>query len=565
MTTPAEAIRADNEFREPLLPPTQANSNDADVQTSFIEAVDPVVIESYEPHVPQDEQSQTRSEASGTEAKCQDPFFAVLFLAQLATVLVLACLGLQELIAGNYFDLSQIATFDISISTDDTSDDPHYEIDTTRFILFHTIVAAGGIGWSFAALFVYSAFTQFMVQISLLVSPTIFFALAIWSLATSSVTLAAILVLFGLFGAFYAYSVWHRIPFAAANLSTAMAAVRNNFGLVFLSFSTVVKTWIWTFAFGLAALFVYFHTACYNDCVDSDSTNDQHNDPECETECDHFEIWLLVMLLSYFWTYGVLKYMLHTNVAGVVGSWWFVPAEASACCSQALCDSMYRTTTYSFGSICFGALVLSMTQLLQVVVRRARQEHDQRHHGRGGSPAGGSILFCLLECIIRQLQRLVQYVNKWAFVYVGIYGYDYLTAGSKVYRLFQARGWSVILNDVLVSRGLQIATLLISVSTGLTSCIMYIVLPGWLDGYAAPSSSAADTYQALKDVLANDGNTTGIHRTGFWLAFATGFGYGALLSSVLLKVVSSAVESVIVCFCYSLAFVSLSLCPDITS
>jgi hypothetical protein len=57
----------------------------------------------------------------------------------------------------------------------------------------------------------------------------------------------------------------------------------------------------------------------------------------------------------------------------------------------------------------------------------------------------------------------MEYFNKWAFVYVGLYGYDYCTAGKNVFTLFKARGLTSILSHNLVGRCL----LLISISIGL--------------------------------------------------------------------------------------------------
>jgi len=127
-------------------------------------------------------------------------------------------------------------------------------------------------------------------------------------------------------------------------------------------------------------------------------------------------------------------------------------------------------------------------------------------------------------------------------VYVGIYGFDYMTAGSKVYALFQARGWSVVLNDVLVARSLQIITLLVSVCTGVTSVLLYILVPTWWDGVPEDSEPSHDMIDADHTIFAMH------HCRSCWITFAVGCIYGALLSSVVLKVVSSAVETVIVCF-----------------
>jgi hypothetical protein len=98
-------------------------------------------------------------------------------------------------------------------------------------------------------------------------------------------------------------------------------------------------------------------------------------------------------------------------------------------------------------------------------------------------------------------------------VYVGLYGYEYWTAGSKVYQLFQARGWSVILNDHLVSRSLGFLQLVIGVVCGAIGVVLGLVF------LFAPL-------------------------TGGLL----GLVLGVMLSSILFQVVTSAVDTVVVCF-----------------
>lgn len=55
---------------------------------------------------------------------------------------------------------------------------------------------------------------------------------------------------------------------------------------------------------------------------------------------------------------------------------------------------------------------------------------------------------CIAECILSCLASIVEYFNKWAYVYVGIYGYSYLEAGKGVMQLFKNRGWEAIITDV---------------------------------------------------------------------------------------------------------------------
>merc|ERR1712228_265979 len=61
--------------------------------------------------------------------------------------------------------------------------------------------------------------------------------------------------------------------------------------------------------------------------------------------------------LAYFWTYQVLCHVVQVTVAGVIGSWWFVNgAEPTSPCSDDLLKSFSKSSSLSFGSICFGSL-----------------------------------------------------------------------------------------------------------------------------------------------------------------------------------------------------------------
>lgn len=86
-----------------------------------------------------------------------------------------------------------------------------------------------------------------------------------------------------------------------------------------------------------------------------------------------------------------------------VGTWWFAPEEANSCCSSAIRDSFVRATTYSFGSICFGSLIVAIIEATREMVRQSRE-------------SGDGILVCLADCCLGCLESLVEYFNNWAYV-----------------------------------------------------------------------------------------------------------------------------------------------------
>jgi hypothetical protein len=114
--------------------------------------------------------------------------------------------------------------------------------------------------------------------------------------------------------------------------------------------------------------------------------------------------------VSYFFTHQVLQNTVHTTVAGVVGTWWFVPNE-SGFCGSAVCGSFFRSITTSFGSICFGSLIVAVIEATRQIVEMARQNDDL-----------GQMLACCIDCLLSFIQDIVEYFNKWGKFNLSFFG-----------------------------------------------------------------------------------------------------------------------------------------------
>merc|ERR1712157_203849 len=69
------------------------------------------------------------------------------------------------------------------------------------------------------------------------------------------------------------------------------------------------------------------------------------------------------------------------------------------------------------------------------------------------------------------IQSCVEYFNKWAFIYVGLYGYTYIQAGRNVMSLFEARGFTTVITDDLVSMAMGLACLVVGLISGVFGLI----------------------------------------------------------------------------------------------
>jgi hypothetical protein len=74
---------------------------------------------------------------------------------------------------------------------------------------------------------------------------------------------------------------------------------------------------------------------------------------------------------------------------------------------------------------------------------------------------------CITDFVVKALEDVLEYFNRWAFVYCGIYGYSYLKSGRSVMELFKAKGWSAIITDRLVDFVLKFVNVVNGVVTAL--------------------------------------------------------------------------------------------------
>jgi hypothetical protein len=151
----------------------------------------------------------------------------------------------------------------------------------------------------------------------------------------------------------------------------------------------------------------------------------------------NYVVWFL-LLVSFYWTGQVLKNVAHVTIAGSVATWWLLPTQSSP-----TCGAFKRATTTSFGSICFGSLIVAVLEATRAVVRQAREQARRSNNG------GAACALCCLECILDSLDRLVQYFNLYAYTHVAIYGKDFIGAAKDTWRLFCDRGFEVLINDDL--------------------------------------------------------------------------------------------------------------------
>ncbi|KAF9170040.1 putative choline transporter, neither null mutation nor overexpression affects choline transport [Mortierella sp. AD010] len=159
---------------------------------------------------------------------------------------------------------------------------------------------------------------------------------------------------------------------------------------------------------------------------------------------------LIFSLFSFYWTSQVLANIAHTTICGVYATYYFMKGSPQGVTKSPTVESMKRACTTSIGSICFGSLIIAIIQTLRAIANIARHDGD------------GIVAFigCLIDCLLACIQGIAEYVNKYAFAQVAIYGKPYIEAAKDTWTIIQDRGIEQIINDNLIGNVWGMAGLL---------------------------------------------------------------------------------------------------------
>jgi hypothetical protein len=199
----------------------------------------------------------------------QDVFWAVLFIAHLVVMLIIMIIMSPSVEESGYNYLGVVSC----VST----------------------CALVGVGISTLALGFMMQFATELVKVALFFSIGCSLALCIFAAMAGQIWMAVLGFVYFALGCCYAYFVWSRIPFAAANLRVALTAVRENLGLVVVSYVFLAIAFGWSMWWSVTV----------GSTISSVGSGV-----------------LFFFLLSYYWVHQVLQNTMHVTTAGVVGTWW---------------------------------------------------------------------------------------------------------------------------------------------------------------------------------------------------------------------------------------------------
>lgn len=455
------------------------------------------------------------------ESKTHDVLFAILFLVQMCFIVFLAIVYMGETAISDDYAMGA-PTHPPQIVTDDpfstgsafiTQRGPASErsirVDYSNAFQLSCISALYAASLSALLIGMMMILGKALIPTTLCLTVIVCIAFSTIGIALSPYSFVPIIGIIALaLSVGYSIVVWDRIPFAATNLDTALCGIKCTADVLIVGMVMMIAAVLWTITWTVAFLGVY-------DRYMDDLTG---NDSDDVIELSGILIYG-GMFTSYIWTLAVFMNVIHVTVAGVVAQWWSDPGSMTTCCNHVLRENFLLSLTSSFGSICLGSFVSPLLRFMKGIFSICHESVVSNNFVEKNTKSDPPNI-AQLPVTTSPFDGAIRYYNDFGFTLVGIYREKFSEASRKAMDVFETREWVGVVSDQLIE---NIVGLIITAITLGTGCLGLVVEE--FDGY----------------------RFTNFHKPAL-TAFMIGCYIGLVVSSVCLKVVTSSVNTVFVCF-----------------
>ncbi|CAB4438632.1 unnamed protein product [Rhizophagus irregularis] len=387
--------------------------------------------------------------------KYRDLWAAILFLLHLGAFIALSVLALR-----NYAAIQRSGSSD------------SVQKITLNWSTIWLLLICVGVG--FVLSMIYLAFAErfprrFIIG-TFIISILFYWAMAVFYFIAKYFSMAILIAIVAIFYTLFFF--WWRplIPFSSVMLETVIDITKKFKSLLLVAFSglfleTLYSIW-WIFTF-IAAYQVWYPEAC--------RARSDNNLPATGA-CESGKIVAIVvfLLFSFYWTSQVIQTWVHVTTSGVFATYYFFEGTPQGVPSMPTLRSAKRASTTSFGSICFGSLIVALLQVIRALLRSAAQETDNPF---------GAFCFACASVIVDMVESLLQYFNFYAYTQVAIYGKSFRESAKDTWTLIKDRGVEAIINDNLIGTVIAMGALLVGIVTALISYLYVIILKNVGGGY----------------------------------------------------------------------------------
>jgi hypothetical protein len=153
-----------------------------------------------------------------------------------------------------------------------------------------------------------------------------------------------------------------------------------------------------------------------------------------KSDSEHKGLLSIPLVLMGFWGLSVIANLVLVTLYGTLGRWYYNSPGGT-------CSSLTRGCTTSFGSVCFGSLVVASLQTSHAGCQALQK--------KGWIPR---YLMCVIDRVFAVLEAAVESCNTFGFVQVAVNGTGFIKSSKRAMTFLKYKGLTALLSESILSR-----------------------------------------------------------------------------------------------------------------
>merc|ERR1711991_1165917 len=93
--------------------------------------------------------------------------------------------------------------------------------------------------------------------------------------------------------------------------------------------------------------------------------------------------------------------------------------------------------TFSFGSLALGSLIIAIFRFINYMLERVKRANKNNKLI--------ACVICLLQCCLACVRKTIEYLSKFAYIYMGIHGDSFCGSAKSVFHLLSRQAANLIM------------------------------------------------------------------------------------------------------------------------
>ncbi|KAL2079890.1 hypothetical protein ACEWY4_023683 [Coilia grayii] len=180
-------------------------------------------------------------------------------------------------------------------------------------------------------------------------------------------------------------------------------------------------------------------------------------------------------VVAFLWCVNFVIALGQCTLAGAFASYYWAFSKPADIPMFPLAQSFMRTLRYHVGSLAFGALILTIVQVIRIILEYL--DHKFRSAQNGFT----RFIMCCLKCCFWCLEKFIKFLNRNAYIMIAIYGKNFCVSAKNAFSLLLRNVVRVVVLDKVTDLLLLFGKLLVVGGVGVLAFFFFsgrIVIPG---------------------------------------------------------------------------------------